>query len=81
MIMADGGPVDALCGWFDVFFKGSQDQPTDCEVKLSTGPDPTGEPRCARVACGTEWSGSAATAAIYPSPQRLALLGAFCILA
>ncbi|GFR40027.1 hypothetical protein Agub_g562 [Astrephomene gubernaculifera] len=40
--MTDGGPVDALCGFFDVWFRGSQQAPTDNEVRLTTGPDPTG---------------------------------------
>ncbi|PNH12877.1 putative protein arginine N-methyltransferase 4.2 [Tetrabaena socialis] len=40
--MTDGGPVDALCGFFDVWFKGSEENPADNEIRLSTGPDPTG---------------------------------------
>ncbi len=40
--IVDGGPVDALCGWFDVTFAGSTQQPADESVKLSTGPDATG---------------------------------------
>ena len=42
MHVADGGPVEAFCGFFDVVFKGSQENPTDVEVRLSTAPDPTG---------------------------------------
>ncbi|PNW75848.1 hypothetical protein CHLRE_12g558100v5 [Chlamydomonas reinhardtii] len=42
MHMTDGGPVDALCGFFDVLFKGSDENPTDNEIRLSTAPDPTG---------------------------------------
>ncbi|KAG1680824.1 hypothetical protein FOA52_008157 [Chlamydomonas sp. UWO 241] len=42
MHVSDGGPVEALCGWFDVAFKGSETNPTDVEVPLSTAPDPTG---------------------------------------
>lgn len=41
--MTDGGPVDALCGWFDVWFRGSDEAAVDNEIRLSTGPDPTGE--------------------------------------
>lgn len=37
--------MDALCGYFDVWFRGSQDNPTDNEVRLTTSPDPTGERR------------------------------------
>lgn len=40
--MTDGGPVDALCGWFDVWFRGSDEAAVDNEIRLSTGPDPTG---------------------------------------
>lgn len=40
--MTDGGPVDALCGFFDVWFRGSEENPVDNEIRLSTGPDPTG---------------------------------------
>ena len=36
------GPVEALCGFFDTQFKGSQENPTDIEVTLSTAPDPQG---------------------------------------
>lgn len=40
--LSDGGPVDAFCGYFDVLFKGSAENPTDVEVRLTTAPDPTG---------------------------------------
>ncbi|WIA11620.1 hypothetical protein OEZ85_011724 [Tetradesmus obliquus] len=36
------GPVDAFCGWFDVEFKGSEENPADDPVKLPTAPDATG---------------------------------------
>jgi hypothetical protein len=36
------GRIEALCGWFDVQFKGSEQNPTDNPVSLSTAPDPTG---------------------------------------
>ncbi|KAF6257552.1 protein arginine N-methyltransferase [Scenedesmus sp. NREL 46B-D3] len=36
------GPVDAFCGWFDVEFKGSEQNPADDPVKLPTAPDATG---------------------------------------
>mmetsp|Transcript_11453 Transcript_11453/g.20223 ORF Transcript_11453/g.20223 Transcript_11453/m.20223 type:complete len:379 (-) Transcript_11453:647-1783(-) len=42
MEVADGGPVDAFCGYFDVLFKGSEQNPAENDVKLSTAPDPTG---------------------------------------
>lgn len=35
--MVDGGPVDAFGGWFDVDFRGSQENPTDEAVRLTTG--------------------------------------------
>lgn len=61
MHMTDGGPVDALCGFFDVLFKGSDENPTDNEIRLSTAPDPTGkeqsdEPRA--VAREWAWGGA-----------------------
>lgn len=40
--VVDGGPVDAFCGWFDVDFQGSSENPADEVVKLPTAPDPTG---------------------------------------
>ena len=43
MHVPDGGPVDAFCGYFDVLFKGSTENPADVEIRLPTGPDPTGE--------------------------------------
>lgn len=43
MEAADGGPVDAFCGFFDVLFKGSEQNPVENDVKLSTAPDPTGK--------------------------------------
>jgi len=36
------GPVDALCGYFDVTFSGSAANPTDNNVILTTMPDQTG---------------------------------------
>ncbi|MEW5313505.1 MAG: hypothetical protein WDW38_005068 [Sanguina aurantia] len=42
MFVSDGGPVEALCGYFDVLFKGSEENPADNEVRLTTAPDPTG---------------------------------------
>ncbi len=44
MHVSDGGPVDAFCGYFDVLFKGSAENPADVEVCLNTAPDPTGAP-------------------------------------
>lgn len=38
----DQGGVDAWCGYFDVQFRGSPENPTDMPVTLSTAPDPTG---------------------------------------
>ena len=43
MYVGDGGPIEAFCGYFDVLFKGSTENPADVEVRLSTAPDPTGE--------------------------------------
>jgi protein arginine N-methyltransferase 1 len=40
--MAEDGPVDALCGWFDVTFAGSDAHPADSPVVLTTGPDARG---------------------------------------
>lgn len=34
-----GGMIDALCGFFDVSFKGSPENPTQHEVLLSTAPE------------------------------------------
>ncbi|KAI8474745.1 MAG: S-adenosyl-L-methionine-dependent methyltransferase [Monoraphidium minutum] len=42
MDVVEGGPVHAFCGWFDVQFKGSDENPSDTPVSLSTAPDPTG---------------------------------------
>ncbi len=42
MHVADGGPVEAFCGYFDVDFKGSEENPADNAIRLSTAPDPTG---------------------------------------
>lgn len=42
MSVVDPGPIEALCGFFDVWFRGSTQNPTDVEVRLSTSPDPTG---------------------------------------
>jgi len=42
MHVADGGPVEGFTGYFDVLFNGSEENPADCDVKLSTAPDPTG---------------------------------------
>lgn len=49
MHVADGGPVDALCGFFDVSFRGSDENPADIDVKLTTAPDPTGVCGCVCV--------------------------------
>ena len=40
--MAEDGPVDAFCGWFDVSFAGSEQHPADSTVMLTTAPDATG---------------------------------------
>ena len=42
MEVLDSGNVNAFCGWFDVIFAGSPENPTDFEVPLSTAPDPRG---------------------------------------
>ena len=42
MDVVEGGPVHAFVGWFDVAFRGSDDNPADSPVTLSTAPDPTG---------------------------------------
>lgn len=36
------GQVDAMCGWFDVDFKGSPEHPAYQPITLTTGPDATG---------------------------------------
>ena len=41
-VSENGTPVEAFCGYFDVLFKGSEQNPADVEVRLSTAPDPTG---------------------------------------
>ncbi|KAL3156498.1 hypothetical protein ABBQ38_000798 [Trebouxia sp. C0009 RCD-2024] len=38
----DPGTVDGFVGYFDVLFKGSEQNPADAEILLSTAPDPTG---------------------------------------
>ncbi len=38
----DSGTVDGFVGYFDVLFKGSEQNPADVEILLSTAPDPTG---------------------------------------
>lgn len=38
----DGGPIDGFVGFFDTHFRGSPENPVDCEVVLSTAPDATG---------------------------------------
>ncbi|GAB4816191.1 hypothetical protein N2152v2_003237 [Parachlorella kessleri] len=40
--ITEDGHVEALCGYFDTQFKGSPENPADCDVTLSTAPDPTG---------------------------------------
>ena len=42
MDIMDSGHVNAFCGFFDVSFKGSRENPADMEVQLSTAPDPRG---------------------------------------
>ena len=42
MDVLDSGSVNAFCGWFDVLFSGSQENPADFQVPLSTAPDPRG---------------------------------------
>ena len=42
MDIMDSGHVNAFCGFFDVSFKGSPENPADFEVQLSTAPDPRG---------------------------------------
>lgn len=37
------GPVQAFCGYFDVDFRGSDENPADNDIRLSTAPDATGE--------------------------------------
>ena len=38
----DAGAVDGFVGYFDILFKGSEQNPADIELLLSTAPDPTG---------------------------------------
>eukprot|EP00873_Tetraselmis_striata_P039979 jgi/Tetstr1/460243/TSEL_000478.t2 len=38
----ESGPIQGLCSWFDVQFRGSEENPADEEVLLTTGPDATG---------------------------------------
>jgi hypothetical protein len=52
MHVTDGGPVEAFCGFFDVVFSGSQENPADVEVRLTTAPDPTGGEGALRVRGG-----------------------------
>lgn len=42
MDVFEAAPIDGFCGFFDVQFRGSEQNPADCEVLLSTAPDPTG---------------------------------------
>lgn len=42
MDIFENGPAEAFCGYFDVSFKGSQENPADHDILLSTAPDPTG---------------------------------------
>eukprot|EP00193_Tetraselmis_chui_P010032 CAMPEP_0177786342 /NCGR_PEP_ID=MMETSP0491_2-20121128/20865_1 /TAXON_ID=63592 /ORGANISM="Tetraselmis chuii, Strain PLY429" /LENGTH=367 /DNA_ID=CAMNT_0019307533 /DNA_START=301 /DNA_END=1404 /DNA_ORIENTATION=- len=40
--IGESGPIQGLCAWFDVQFRGSEENPADEEVLLSTAPDATG---------------------------------------
>ena len=42
MTVAESGSVNAFCGFFDTEFRGSDQNPTDYPITLSTAPDPTG---------------------------------------
>lgn len=42
MAVTETGPADAFAGFFDTQFKGSEENPADFPVTLSTAPDPTG---------------------------------------
>ena len=42
MDVFEAGPIEGFCGFFDVQFRGSPENPADCDVLLSTAPDPTG---------------------------------------
>ena len=42
MDLFEAGPIEGLCGFFDVQFRGSPENPADYDVLLSTAPDPTG---------------------------------------
>lgn len=42
MHISESGPVQAFCGYFDVDFKGSEQNPADNDIRLSTAPDATG---------------------------------------
>ena len=42
MDVFEAGPIEGLCGFFDVQFRGSPENPADYDVLLSTAPDPTG---------------------------------------
>lgn len=44
--IVEAAPIEAFAGFFDVQFKGSQQNPASFEVLLSTAPDPD---------CGTHW--------------------------
>jgi protein arginine N-methyltransferase 1 len=42
MDVFENGPVEGFCGFFDVQFRGSEQNPADHDILLSTAPDPTG---------------------------------------
>ena len=42
MDLFEAGPIEGLCGFFDVQFRGSPENPADYDVLLTTAPDPTG---------------------------------------
>jgi protein arginine N-methyltransferase 1 len=40
--LKEEGPINAICGWFDVAFRGSPENPVDHPVELDTAPDAKG---------------------------------------
>merc|ERR1719188_2653681 len=40
MRVSHDGPVEGFCGFFDVFFRGSPEDPVEREVTLTTSPGP-----------------------------------------
>ena len=78
MEVLDSGSVNAFCGWFDVLFGGSEENPADFQVPLSTAPDPRGSTHWGQqlfalsppISCGRGASPLLPTAASERSAQR-----------